>query len=315
MSTPRIVTLGETMARVDTSGPVPLPHAATASLGIGGAESNVAIGVRRLGIAATWVGRVGDDPFGDLVGRELRAEGVNAVVRRDPEAPTGLMVKEHRSSSTTRVWYYRTGSAGSRIEPRDLDGVDLASASVLHVTGITPGLSDSAATTVAVAVERACGAGVPVSLDVNYRARVWGDRDAGAALRPIAASAEIVFGGPEELALLVGDVPPDEQVAAVAALGPRQVIAKLGADGCVAWIDGQIFVVPAIPAAVVDTVGAGDAFVAGYLAEFVLGKSPAHRLATAVRAGAMLCEALGDWEGAPTRAELDHARDGDPVAR
>jgi len=140
-----LVTLGETMALFTADRVGPLRHATTMRVGIAGAESNVAIGVRRLGHPAAWIGRVGSDELGQLVLGRLRAERVEvdaAVV--DPEAPTGLMVKEHRTADLARVVYYRRGSAGSRLAPGDLDEARIRGARVLHLTGITPALSASA---------------------------------------------------------------------------------------------------------------------------------------------------------------------------
>ena len=132
------------MALFRSERPGPLAHAGTAALGIGGAESNVAIGLQRLGVQAVWVGRVGTDALGELVRREIRAEGVDVYAVDDPAA-TGLMVKEQRTSTSQRVAYYRAGSAGSRLAAQDVDPVLINDAAVLHATGITPALSPGAA--------------------------------------------------------------------------------------------------------------------------------------------------------------------------
>jgi 2-dehydro-3-deoxygluconokinase len=188
-TTPALVTLGETMALFSSDRVGPLRHAATMRVGIAGAESNVAIGVRRLGHPAAWIGRVGSDELGHLVLGRLRAERVDvdaAVV--DQDAPTGLMVKEHRTADLTRVVYYRRDSAGSRLEPGDLDEARIRAARVLHLTGITPALSATARAAVHAAAETARGAGVPVSLDVNYRAALWSPERTGAACGAFAVT-------------------------------------------------------------------------------------------------------------------------------
>ncbi|MDQ2850398.1 MAG: PfkB family carbohydrate kinase, partial [Actinomycetota bacterium] len=112
----------------DTAGP--LQHSRAMTLGVGGCESNVAIALRRLGTDVTWIGRVGDDSLGDLVLREIAAEGVRVIGIRDPGAPTGLMIKERRTARETRVWYYRRGNAGSRLCPADIDPQLIRSASL-----------------------------------------------------------------------------------------------------------------------------------------------------------------------------------------
>ncbi|WP_205705559.1 sugar kinase [Kineococcus indalonis] len=302
------------LARSETPGP--LAHARSLALGVGGAESNVAIALARLGTPVTWVGRVGADSLGELVLRELRAEGVDVAAVVDPDAPTGLMVKERRTGERARVWYYRAGSAGSRLHRDDLPPAALTGAALLHVTGITPALSASAADAVEHAVDTARAAGALVSLDVNHRSALWPAHRAGPVLARLAQRADVVFAGEDEAAMLVGERDGPVRLArALTALGPAQAVVKLGARGAVAVVDGAEHHRPAVPVAVVDTVGAGDGFVAGYLAELLRGCDAPERLATAVRAGAFACQVPGDWEGAPRRAELPLLDAQDPVSR
>jgi hypothetical protein len=191
------------MALLTTAEVGRLRHASALTLGVAGAESNVAIGARRLGCPAAWVGRVGDDELGELVVSRIRAEGVDVEgVVRDPEAPTSLMLKERRTADMVRVLYYRRHGPGSRLRPDDLDPAQVAAAGVLHVTGITPALSDSARATVDHAVELARAAGVPVSFDLNYRSALWPPDRAAAVCRDLAARADIVFAGDDEAELL-----------------------------------------------------------------------------------------------------------------
>jgi 2-dehydro-3-deoxygluconokinase len=311
--TPALVTLGETMALFTSDRAGPLRHATTMRVGVAGAESNVAIGVRRLDHPAAWMGRVGADELGQLVLGRLRAERVDvdaAVLDRD--APTGLMVKEHRTADLTRVVYYRHGSAGSRLEPGDLDEARIRAARVLHLTGITPALGATARAAVRAAAEIARGAGVPVSLDVNYRAALWPPEKAAAELRDLARGCELLFAGEDEAELLVGARgDPERAAAALADLGPSQAVLRLGAKGAVAVIDGEPHRQPGLPVRAVDPVGAGDAFVAGYLAGVLDGRAGADRLRTGVACGAFAVTVSGDWEGLPTREELDLLRHGD----
>ncbi|MEU9575776.1 sugar kinase [Streptomyces chilikensis] len=300
-----VVTLGETMALLAPERVGALAHVPGMSLGIGGAESNVAVGLRRLGVPTAWIGRVGDDPFGRRVLRELRGEDLDVRAVVDAGAPTGLMVKERRTARTAGVWYYRAGSAGSRLSPGDVpDGV-FRGARLLHVTGITPALSASAADAVRHAVAVAGEHGLLVSFDVNLRTRLWSPAEAAEGLAWLVREADVVFAGPEEAELFVAaDEDPLEVAAALCALGPSQAVVKLGADGCAAVADGERARVPAVRVDVVDTVGAGDAFVAGYLAELLAGRPLAERLRTASATGAFACTVPGDWEGLPTRGEL-----------
>jgi 2-dehydro-3-deoxygluconokinase len=310
-----VVTLGETMGLLRAASIGSLEHVSDFQLHIGGAESNVAIGVARLGRPAVWMGRVGDDGVGRRVLRELRAEGVSAGAVVDPEARTGLMLKETPTSGRTRVSYYRAGSAGSRIGIDDLDFDAIESAGVLHVTGITLALSESAEQAVFAAIGAAVAAGVPVSFDVNHRPALWGDRDPSPLYRRVAERSTIVFAGADEAELLVGSGSPEQLAARIADLGPAQAIVKLGEDGCVASIDGEALSAPAEKITPLDTVGAGDAFVAGYLVALLDGLAPADRLRQGARCGAFACLGPGDWESLPRRADLDAVGSGDPVIR
>ena len=310
-----VVTLGETMGLFAATAVGSLSHVDAFRLGIGGAESNVAIGLARLGARATWIGRVGADEVGGLVRRELLAEGVDARVLVDDTAPTGIMVKSRRTASHSRVLYYRAGSAGSRLAASDLDEASIRDADILHVTGITPALSPTAAAAIDHAIDVAGNAGVPVSFDVNHRSALWSSERAGEVYRSIAARATIVFAGIDEARMLCAGESAVDLCEGIASLGATEVIVKLGSDGCTALIDGSSLHLPAVPVEVVDTVGAGDAFVAGYLAERLVGADALARLTTGVRAGAFACLGLGDWESLPTRADLETLTGHDPVAR
>jgi 2-dehydro-3-deoxygluconokinase len=300
-----LVTLGETLVRLDSPVAGPLRHARSLDLGVAGAESNVAIGVRRLGATAAWAGRVGDDEFGRLVHMTLAGQGVDVSrVVVDPAAPTALLVKERRTNQLTRVYYYRAGSAGSRLGPSDVPEDLIRAAGVLHVTGITAALSDSAREAVHAAVDTARAASVPVSLDINYRRALWTADEAAKVLRSLVGRADILFATEAEAGLVVSARGAAERAAALAALGPREVLVKRGPLGATACCDDRLTEVPAHRVTMVDPVGAGDAFAAAYLAERLRGGTVAERLETAIGAGAYAVTVAGDWEGLPSREDL-----------
>ena len=300
-----VLTFGETMALASAVGTGPLAHTATMELGIGGSESNFAVALARLGVDVTWVGRVGVDSLGDRVERELRAERLDVHAVRDDQAATGLMVKERRTASATRVWYYRSGSAGSRFGIGDVPDRAWDNTSLLHVTGITPALSESASKATLHYVELARERGITVSFDLNYRKSLWTKEQAAPVYRQIIERADIVFAGADEAAVVVPDGSPAELAERLCALGPDEAVIKLGQHGALARVDGRCVDRAAVPVTVVDSVGAGDGFVAGYLAERLAGRSVAERLEVAVRVGAFACTVTGDWEGMPRRGELD----------
>ncbi|MFE4537127.1 sugar kinase [Streptomyces scopuliridis] len=310
------VTLGEAMAVVAATEPGPLASGAPLRLAFAGAEATVAIGVRRLGHSASWTGRVGADSAGTMILGGLRAEGVDITrARVEATAPTGLMLRERRTSDHTRVTYYRHGLAGTRLAPEDVDERLVAGARVLHITGITPALGPSARAAVHRAVSIARGAGVTVSLDLNYRALLWSRAEASAELSGLVARADIVFAGPEEASLIVADGEPAELARSLLAAGPREAVLKLGADGALAATrDGEEVTRGIVPLTCVEPIGAGDAFVAGYLAGLLDGAPVHDRLRLGATCGAFAVSVHGDWEGLPRRAELGLA-DGADVTR
>jgi 2-dehydro-3-deoxygluconokinase len=307
MGTGGLVTIGETMGLLQAEGYGPLRHAHHLRLAIAGAESNVAIGVRRLGHSAVWIGRLGDDDMADLVEATLLGEGIGLIVERDVERPTGLMIKSRRTSSTTKVTYYRAGSAASALDVHDLPLDVIASAAVLHVTGITPALSPSCQKAIEAAVHHARNHDTLVSFDVNHRTALWAESAARPVLQALASNADILFAGHDEAALLLGldhDVSSLELAKALTALGPQEVIIKRGPAGALSLVNGSVREEQGLPVAAVDHVGAGDAFVAGYLAALMDGATAEERLRTANTTGAFAVTVSGDWEGAPTRREL-----------
>lgn len=311
-----IVTIGESLGLLVASRLGRLELVPSMDLHFGGAESNVAIGLARLGVPVTWMGRLGDDAIGRLIERELRAEGVTPSVTRDAEAPTALMLKERPAAGASAVSYYRTGSAGSRLAPDDLDLDRIREARVLHLTGISAALGPSSLAALDAAIETAHAAGAIVSFDVNHRSRLWGAEQAAPVYRSLAARADLVFAGEDEAALLTGARDPRALAETIAALGPSQVVIKRGAEGAIGLADGELLECGAFAVDAIDSVGAGDAFVAGYLAELLAGASLADRLRTGAACGAIACTAPGDWEAAPDRAAIARLLDGgDPVQR
>ncbi|MEU0568314.1 sugar kinase [Nonomuraea sp. NPDC005983] len=300
-----LVTFGETMALFAARRTGPMRFARDFDLGLGGAESNVAIGVARLGGSCAWIGRVGADEFGDLIRSALLGEGVDVRAIPDPDAPTGLMIKGRRTADLVDVRYYRKGSAGSRLSPDDLDAGLIRAARVLHVSAITPALSGSAREAVRYAIAEARAAGVLVSLDVNYRKALWTPQEAGAWLRDTIGEVDVLFATEQEGRLITDTAgTADDLAEALAAHGPRHVLVKFGAEGALELSDGQARRARPYQVTEVDPVGAGDAFAAGWLADWLAGADPAQRLDTACAAGAFAVTSQGDWESLPRRSDL-----------
>ena len=299
-----VVTLGETMVSLRTG--TPLRLGGTLTMTMAGAESNVAIGLARLGHTVRWGGRVGADEVGAFILRTLRAESVAVdTVVVDAERPTGLMLAERRISGISRVSYYRAGSAGSALTGTDAAACLAEVPRILHVTGITPALSRSAGEAVAGAVAQARQDGALVSVDVNYRSALWTPQEARPVLSALVRSAQLVIASEDELGLVVTD-PEDESAAAdeLAAYGVSHLVITRGARGATLWHERRAHYAAAIPVTVLDTVGAGDAFTAGLLSGVLDGLSPAATLRRGTVTGGFAVAAVGDWEGLPTRGEL-----------
>jgi 2-dehydro-3-deoxygluconokinase len=312
-TSPEVVTLGETMVLLLAEQPGPLRESPTFRRLIAGAETNVAIGVCRLGHTAGWIGRVGDDEFGRAIVFRLRGEGVDLThVRADAEAPTGLVIRERRDLGPIEVAYYRRGSAASRLGPSDLDEAYIQNAKVLHLTGITPALSASCKETVFAAAEIARAAGVPVVLDPNLRLKLWSAEEARTTLRDLAARADVLLPGADEAELLTGYADPESAGRALVELGPQLVVVKVGAAGCIAVTDSEVIAAAALPLPrVIDPVGAGDAFAAGFhvgrLREFGLVET----LWLANRCGGLAMTVPGDIEGLPRWSEAYNLSEAD----
>jgi len=299
-----VVTLGETMVSLRTG--TPLRLGGTMTMTMAGAESNVAIGLARLGHTVRWAGRVGADEVGAFILRTMRAESVMVdTVVVDARRPTGLMLAERRVADISRVSYYRAGSAGSALASADSAACLADTPRILHVTGITPALSGSAAEAVVTAVELARLAGALVSVDVNYRSSLWSPQEARPVLSELVRSADIVIASDDELGLVVTD-PQDESAAAeeLATYGVSQLVIKRGARGATVWHEGRAHHATAVPVTVLDTIGAGDALTAGYLSGVLDGLGPAVALHRGTACGAFAVAGVGDWDGLPTRNEL-----------
>lgn len=311
-----LVTVGESLALVYSARIGGFDTVGDAEISVGGSESNVAIAAARLGAKATWIGRVGDDAFGRRIVRAIRGEGVEVVATVDPNAPTALMLKDRPARGRTRVVYYRAGNAGSRLTLEDVPAGSISSAKIFHFTGISLAVSEVLARTVLNAARAAKAAGATISFDVNHRSRLWTEDTARVAYLQAFAMADIVFAGDDEAAIAVGPGATADLASRIAAYGPGEVIIKLGERGAYALEGDKRCEQDAFRVEVADTVGAGDAFVAGYLAERLEGRELAERMRTAAAAGACACRGDGDWEMMPTRRDIaEIAVGGDPVAR
>lgn len=309
MKQQEVITIGESLVAFIPDSNTRLRYVQRFGKAVVGAESNVAVGLSKLGHTAAWISKVGADEFGQYMIREIRAEGVDTsrVVICDT-APTAVMFKQF-SSAGTSVFYYRSGSAASTLKPGDMDWEFLGHAKILHLSGITPALSPSCAKLVQEVFAFAKQQGIQISFDPNIRRKLWNERQAKDALIPLVEQSDIVLLGEEKGLALLGTADRKEIARRLADKGVRRIGVKRGSAGSyVADANGGIDI-PPYPVDVVDTVGAGDAFDAGFLAGLLEESSIERCGKMGNLMGAMAVRSSGDTDGLPDRDEFDRLMD------
>lgn len=292
-----LVAIGETMVAFVSQGGSRRYLAVPA-----GAESNVAIGMAQLGCRTQWVSRLGADPLGRLIEESLVAAGVAVDLVRDTTRPTGVMTVHVGEAAERHTAYYRSQSAAVGMVPEDL--LRAGPTRWIHVTGITPALSDSAAALVDRVVRRD-GHQARVSFDINYRPALWPDgATAARVLLPLATAADVVFLGDDESKALFGTCDTDVLSDLILRRTDQQLVLKRGPGAASVIESGGVTSEHALPVEALDVTGAGDAFVAGYLAASVFGWPLRERL----RLGHVMgSRAVGTLEHTPPPFPTDEA--------
>lgn len=297
-----VVTVGEAMALLLADGLVPLRRATEFTRSVAGSESNVAIGLARLGHHVAFVGRVGDDAAGDWVTETLRAAGVDtAGLLRDNSRSTGLLLRDRVVGRPVGVNYYRTGSAGSALQPSDIDSAMRTGPSVVMVSGITCMLSPSASLTVDHLLDAAEKSGAHVVFDVNVRLRLAQADAWRRCVDRVVGRVDTFLAGEDELALL-----GHHSAAELLTGRTKAAVVRRGARGAVVTTSsGEQFEQPGRTVPVVDPVGAGDAFTVGWISARIRGLSMADALNEALTLASVVVATPTDICGLPTAAERD----------
>jgi sugar/nucleoside kinase (ribokinase family) len=297
-----VFTFGETMVLFQAEQMLPIEYVNQFPKRIGGAESNVAIGLSRLGHSVGWFSKLGDDPFGRYIHKYVRGEGVDtSSCLFTPKAPTGLIFKEQLSPEDVNVYYYRKGSSASLIEPDDLNEEYIARANILHITGITPALSESCYQTVMKAIGIAKKNNVMIVFDPNLRLKLWSEEQAKEVFNEIASYADVILPGLDEGQFMTGKTKTEDVAEALMGGGDKTIIIKLGSKGAYLHTkDEKAYIEGFSVQQVVDPVGAGDGFAAGIISG-ILRKEPLQQVVKRANAiGAMVVGMRGDIEGLPT---------------
>jgi dehydrogluconokinase len=306
-----VATFGEAMMLLVSDGPGPIEDARFFHKRTAGAETNVAIGLSRLGLKVGWASRLGSDSMGRYLLAEMRREGIDCSrVVCDPARRTGFQFKGRvTDGSDPPVEYHRKGSAASHMAPCDIDEEWLRSARHLHATGVFPAISASSLEAACRTVEVMRAAGRTISFDPNLRPTLWATPELMRHwLNFLAAQADWVLPGLEEGRFLTGEQTPEAIAAYYRARGARLVAVKLGAEGAYFQCESDQGYVPGFPVSeVVDTVGAGDGFAVGVISALLEGRGATAAVRRGAWIGARAVQVLGDTEGLPTRAELEAA--------
>jgi 2-dehydro-3-deoxygluconokinase len=298
-----VVTLGETMLRLTPPHWQRWSQAQQAELHVGGSESNVAVGLARLGHRVEWVSRLTDNPLGRIITSQLAAHGVGVgrVVWTQEDRVGVYFYEQAAPPRGSQVVYDRRGSAASRIRPEELPA-DLFEPGEpqrwLHTSGIMLGIGPSAAQTASAAIMAARQAGWKISLDVNYRRGLWSTEEAARSLAEVLPLLDLLIVTQDDAQLVLGADPAataQDQLLAVADQTSAAVTAMtLGPHGAIGCEAGSVVQQPSCPVTLIGRLGAGDAFAAGFLHQQLLGGSLAERLAWGSAMAALKFTVPGD---------------------
>jgi 2-dehydro-3-deoxygluconokinase len=272
--------------------------------GFGGDTSNCAVAAARLGARSAYVTRVGDDAFGRQFLDLWRREGVDASgVAIDAEAPTGVYFVAHGAKGH-EFSYRRAGSAASRMRTAELPLSVICAASVLHISGISQAISDSACDACFAAIDAARAAGVKVSYDTNLRLKLWPLPRARAIIRASLAQVSWALPSLDDAQLLFGEEDPEAILDACHAAGAPLVVLRCGAAGCVVSDGRRRERIAGHRVQAVDATGAGDCFDGAFAVRIVAGDDPFAAARYANAAAALATTGFGAVAPLPRHAQV-----------
>ncbi|MFC5735803.1 sugar kinase [Cytobacillus gottheilii] len=296
-----IITIGEAMIAFNPIATGPMKFVNSFEKRIGGAELNTAIGCARLGLKAGFISRLGNDEFGRYILNYARGEGIDvSEVEFVDGYPTSVNFKEIMEDGNVRTFFYRDKSPTLTMTGQDLDETYISQAKILHITGIYPAIGERNIEVIKKAIEYAKTNGVKVSFDPNIRLRMWSKEEARKVLSEILPQVDILLAGDEEMEIILGEKDPAIIIEKAKALGISVIAIKQGDKGSVGYMEGKtVNAAPVKAAKVVDTVGAGDGFNAGFIYGFLYQWPLEKILHFANTIGSMVVSVKGDNEGLP----------------
>jgi len=311
-----LVTLGEVLLRLSVPSPGRFETAHYLDVQFGGAEANVAAACARLGLRTAWVSALPDNAWGERVLRELSAHGIDCrFVNSLPRSRLGLYFLEYGvPPRPIRVLYDRRDSAFSHLTPDIIDWTPVRRAKLVHVSGVTPALGENGR----VLVHRVFQEAREVSFDLNYRAALWSAEDSRHFALSVLPRARYFFLGQSEAETVFGmSGSPETILSSLSEVAPNATIALLrGAQGSSVYDRGEIWQ-PKVQHSinVVDPIGAGDAYVAGYLWASLRGRGTQDAVNVAATVAALKCSTWGDIAVIREQDVLDALAGGPDIRR
>ncbi len=264
-----LVTFGEAMVRLTPPALQRLEQAERFDVTVGGSELNVAVLAARLGVGSRWVSRLPDNALGRMIAARAREQGVDAHVDWTADARAGLYFVELDAAAprARNVLYDRAGSAISLVTPGSIDWASVfAGARWYHVSGITPALSETAATVTAESLAAARHAGLTVSYDLNYRAKLWSAERARAVQEPLLEHVDVLIATADDARVVLGvGAESHDALRKRFALSAVAITLSEGPNAAIAFADGRLHTAPRLEVDIVDRIGAGDAFSGGLI--------------------------------------------------
>lgn len=296
-----VITIGDAMIAMCPREKGPIMFCDAFKRKVGGAELNVAIGCARLGLKSGWISRLGNDEFGKYILKTARGEDIDtSQVNLVDEYQTSVYFREVLSDGSSRSFYYREKSPTSTMTYEDLNEEYFKAAKILHITGVFPSISRNNQDIILEAVKLAKKNNLTISFDPNIRLKMWTREEAKSYIEKILPDVDILLIGDEEIEILLGETTIEDAIKTFHAYGIEKVIVKKGSKGAVGSDGENIYEVEAIkPKALVDTVGAGDGFAAGFLTALCKGQAFEDCVKFGNAVGSLVVGVEGDNEGLP----------------
>ncbi len=309
-----VITIGETMILMEPVEDGPLKYVTTFKKKFGGAESNVAIGLARLGSRVGWISGLHNDSLGDYLISGIRGEGIDTsriIYKKNTE--NAMYIKERTRHGLNHVYYYRADSAASALTFDDLDLDYLEQTKIIHLTGITPFLSESCLTLTRKVIQFAKEKNIFISFDPNLRHKLMTRRsDAKEILLELSSQADLLLPGLDEARFLTGLTEVKDIIHFFKSQGVKNIVIKDGENGSYYSDENNNFgkIESFRVERVIDPIGAGDGFAAGVINGLLKGMSLQEAVKQGALIGSLVVQVNGDVEGLPSIRVLEDIQKG-----